>query len=409
MSDHDRPPAIVVGRDQTGLGMLRCLHAAGIPAYVACPRGSLITHSRWYRPTPGSTAWDGDPSPLADQILCEMPLHRAVLITGRDDAALWAADVPFGPLSNRFLVSSSSRETLETMQSKARFGEFLGRTHIPHPRTFTIRTTADIEHVPFGELDRVFIKPVDSQKFVRITGVKGIWVRDRSEFERIWEKLEARSLHVIAQEYVPGEPSDHYFIDGFRDRHGVLTGLFARRRLRIYPPHFGNSSYCTSIPLGEIAEARDHLHELLQLLRYRGIFSAEFKRDSRDGKLRILEINTRAWWYVEFAARCGVNVCRMAYEDALGSQVTRAPARYATGVGCTQLSRDIRAVLKRSQGQRISLHRAVAQWYRGYFSAFRLDDPLPGLWTMWKEASNVVRNFVTGYGRKRSAPASRIS
>ena len=46
-------PAIVLGRGYTGLGTLRSLAMAGIPAYVACPPGDLVTRSRWYRPLPG--------------------------------------------------------------------------------------------------------------------------------------------------------------------------------------------------------------------------------------------------------------------------------------------------------------------------------------------------------------------
>ena len=399
----DGPIAIAVGRDQTGLGMLRSLHAAGIRAVVACPAESFVTRSRWYRPTPGDVPWDGEPGPHACEYLRAMPLERAVVICGRDDAALWAADLPTGTLADRFLTSSSPRAVLETLQDKARFGEFLANTDMPHPRTFTVRSGADIGAIPFGELDRVFIKPVDSQRFVKVTGAKGLWVSDRSAFERTWEKLEAQGLHVIAQEYIPGRPSDHYFIDGFRDRHGALTGLFARRRMRIYPPHFGNSSYCISIAMDEVAEARDRLIELLERLQYRGIFSAEFKRDARDGKFRILEINTRAWWYVEFAARCGINVCRMAYEDALGLPVTRAPENYPVGTGCTHLARDIRAVCARAQGRRVPPWKALLQWSRGYFSVFRLDDPMPGLVEFGKELARAFRHFFIARGSRGSS------
>jgi len=50
------------------------------------------------------------------------------------------------------------------------------------------------------------------------------------------------------------------------------------------------------------------------------VFSAEFKFDERDGLFKILEVNARPWWYVDFAARCGVDVCRMAYRDALATR-----------------------------------------------------------------------------------------
>jgi predicted ATP-grasp superfamily ATP-dependent carboligase len=387
-------PAIVVGRAQTGLGTLRSLRLAGIPAYVACPRGDLATRSRWYRPTPGPVRWNGELGQEAQAALTAMPLQRAVLIPGSDDAALWASDIPQGPLADRFPVSGSSRSTFQILQDKSRFGEVLAGTGVPHPRTFTIRSSADIASIPFDDLDRVFVKPADSQKFMRTLGVKGLWAHDREEFEAIWQRLEAQQLAVIAQEYVPGTADQHYFIDGFRDRDGQFTGLFARRRMRISPPDFGSSSYCVGIPLREVDPALPGLIELLTRLEYRGIFSAEFKRDARDGAFRILEVNTRAWWYVEFAARCGVNVVEMAYRDALGQEVPRAPVDYVTGAGCVNLSNDLRIVLGRRRGSGTTLRTALRQWRRAHFSVFRRDDPLPGLVAAWRMAALWVRNRV---------------
>ena len=383
-------PAIVVGRGQTGLGALRCLQLGGIPAYVACPEVDLVTHSRWYRPTPGAQRWDGTPGAAAEALLLAMPLPRAVLIPGADDAALWMSDLP-ATLRERFAVASSSRATLEILQDKSKFGEYLARTGVDHPRTYTIHEAADIERIPFDELDRVFVKPADSQRFSAALGAKGIWARDRREFLEVWKKLEDCGLSVIAQEYVPGTSADHYFVDGYRDRDGALTGLFARRRYRIFPPDFGNSSYCESIALAEVAPAVEAIGALLESLHYRGIFSAEFKRDARDGRFRLLEVNVRAWWYVEFAARCGVNVCRMAWQDALGERVDAAPQTYPIGAGCANLPGDLKAVLSRSAAERGPLWRTFAQWLRAHLHVFRVDDPKPGLVAMGEVIRLVAR------------------
>lgn len=398
-------PAIVMGREQTALGVLRSLRVAGIDAYTACPPGDLVRRSRWYRPVPGAVHWDGRPGSGAHDALASSSLERAVLIPCNDNGASWAAHVPLGPLGARFPVSSSSHATLEVLQDKSRFGEFLAGTRIPHPRTFTIRSAADIAALPFDDLDRVFVKPTDSQAFLRITGVKGLWARDRGEFETIWRRLEGQNLTVIAQEYIPGGADDHYFIDGFRDRHGALTALFARRRLRISPPDFGSSSYCVSIPVHDVDAALPGLTELLERLAYRGIFSAEFKRDARDGSFRILEVNARAWWYVEFATRCGVNVVEMAWRDALDMPVTSASLSYAVGEGCVNLRNDLDAVFARNGAARTPLLLALRQWSRGHFNVFRFDDPLPGLQVAWHAVTGALarraRRLVTGDRRAR--------
>jgi predicted ATP-grasp superfamily ATP-dependent carboligase len=396
-------PAIVLGSDVTGLGALRCLAMAGIPAYVACPEGDLATRSRWFRATPG-TPWDGKIGRGTEEALRAMPLDEAVLIPGADDAALWLADLPAGDLAQKFHVSTSSRRTLEILQDKTEFARFLLAAGIPHPRTYSIASAEEIDAIPFDELDRVFIKPANSQRFSQIIGKKGIWVHSRQELADIWRRLDGQGFKLMAQEYVPGTSADHYFIDGFRDRDGRLTGLLARRRIRIFPPDFGNSSYCVSIPLEEIAQAVESITRLLSELRYRGIFSAEFKRDARNGDFRILEVNTRAWWYVEFAALCGVNVCEMAYQDALGLPVTVASRDYRTGKGCVNLYGDIKTVLAQDTTTRDPIWRILGQWARSHTHAFRFRDPAPGLSIVGGIGANYLRRFV---GRKPPQPREK--
>ncbi len=378
-TNRDHVPVIVIGSGYTALGALRSLAQARIPVYIACPPNDLATRSRWFRPTPGQSPWSGTLDTNCLESLAAIPLSEAALIAGADDAALWLTDIATSPLGSRFRVSSSSRETLEILQDKSRFAEFLARTAIPHPRSFPVQSLADVASIPFDDLDRVFIKPADSQSFNNSLGKKGVWACNRAELESIWSRLDDAGFKMIVQEYVPGSSADHYFIDGFRDRHGEITGALARRRIRIFPPDFGNSSYCESIALAEVSTAHASLSELLALLAYRGIFSAEFKRDARTGEFKLLEVNTRAWWYVEFAARCGVNVCKMAYEDALDMPVTRASQHYPIGAGCTNLLNDIKSVRESWKDRASSRWNVLGQWSRTQFHVFRLTDPRPGI------------------------------
>lgn len=379
--DPHQLPALILARGYTALGALRALSEAGIPAYVACPEDDLATRSRWFRPLPGGQRWTGSIDQNSAEALAACGLQEAVLIPGADDAALWVADLADSPLVSRFHASSSSRETLEILQDKSRFAAYLASTSVPHPRTFRLDSADDVASIPFAELDRVFIKPADSQSFNNALGKKGIWAHTRAELGSIWSQLHDSGFQVIAQEYVPGGSDDHYFIDGFRDRDGRISGALARRRIRIYPPDFGNSSYCRSIPLNEVSGALHSLSRLLAMLAYRGIFSAEFKRDSRTGEFKLLEINTRAWWYVEFAARCGLNVCAMAYNDAQERPVSEAaPCR--NGVGCVNWINDAKSVLTPGGRRGLSWLTVLLQWRSACFHVLRLDDLRPGLHVM---------------------------
>lgn len=398
-------PAIVLGRGYTGLGALRALAQAGITTYVACPADDLAARSCWYRPLPGKTPWNGDIDASAPEHLQALPFQHAVLIPCGDDAALWTAGIATSELATRFRSSSSPRETLAILQDKHRFAAYLGDTDLPHPRTFAIESRDDIANIPFDRLDRVFLKPVDSQRFNREFGLKGIWTTGRREFEEQWSRLDAQGFRSVAQEYVPGGSDDHYFVDGFRNRHGTFNGLFCRRRLRIFPPDFGNSSCSRSIPPQEVAGAIDGLTTLLSRLHYRGIFSAEFKRDARNGEFKLLEVNTRAWWYVEFAARCGINVCRMAWEDAQDLPVTPATAGYRLGANCVNLHGDVCSVLSQPRPLRRLLSAAMTQWPRAYFHVFRIRDPWPGVSLLLHNAGHALRKLGVRARLMRTAPA----
>lgn len=374
MQMEERIPALVMGAGFTGLGALRAIRDAGVDAWSACPRGDLARHSRWFRPVPGAPDWDGS-SAGVEQALALAATGPAVLVPCADDIADWVArNAVNGRVMDRYLASTSSAATMRILQDKARFADWLEGQDIDFPRTFTVHDDSGFGDLPFGQLDRVFVKPIDSQSFSRITGRKGVWVENARACRETWSQLQAQGHGMVVQEYVPGPVANHVFVDGFRDRHGRYPGLFARRRSRIHPPDFGNSTFCRSIALEEIEPAVQACMRMLDQLDYRGIFSAEFKQDARDGKYRILEVNTRAWWYVEFAARCGVNVCDMAWRDAQELPVPTV-RRYRVGKGCVNWIEDANA-LKHAHS---TIATAMRDWPGAYEHVYRWNDPGPAV------------------------------
>lgn len=373
-------PAIVLGQSVTALGALRGLARAGIPVYTTGSDEGVETKSRYFRPVVTQSGsrmlapWDDNDG---YEQLDQLPWDKAVLIPCSDVAALWTARLP-ETLRERFVQSNATSETQTLLQDKRTFAKLCQQLDVPHPPHFIVESDDDLARVPIEQLQNCFFKPFNSRHFVKKYGTKGLRFDTRSEAEALWQEVSQTGIAVFIQEYVPGGADQHYFIDCFRDRDGQIRACFARRRMRIYPRDFGNSSYCYQVPVEQVQPAWESLKKIVDRVDYRGIFSGEFKYDHRDGSYRIIEINTRVWVYVEFASWCGVNVCELAYQDALGSTVPTMNHN-RPGAGCVDLYRDFCNFRETDAKNRTTLSNVLGEWWTAKKSVFAWDDPLPAI------------------------------
>jgi D-aspartate ligase len=383
LTGEEMPPIIAMGGGVTLAAVLRLLHRAKIAAYAVCPKGDFAGYSRCYRPLPGRFPYR-TPRDLP-HLLTNLPFEGAVLLPCSDNWLSAVADLP-EDLARRFPSSLASPAVLETLVNKWHFAQILQRERLPHPTTRLITSTQQTDSRPDEDFQGRVLKPLCSEHFSRKYGIKGFLVDSRAEVLDLMKRL---SFPILLQEFIPGPPAAHYFLDGFIDRQGRTCALFARRRLRMSPPKLGNSTLILSIPLEEVAGAVATLQSLLTTISYRGIFSAEFKYDERDGFFKMLEINARPWWYVEAPACAGMDVCSMAYQDALGLTVEPVTS-YKAGQYLGILPVDFRAWHReRKQGGPGFWH-WLRSWQRVKSTPFHWDDPLPALAFMSQELSDYM-------------------
>jgi predicted ATP-grasp superfamily ATP-dependent carboligase len=368
-------PAVVLGSGLSALGALRLLHRAGIPVYSLTAAPSVESRSRWFRPLPGVRETLAE-APLA-RLLEASSLERAVLLACSDSTQSAVSELP-PALAARFPSSTSAPEIVTQLTSKAKFAALLKSIGVPHPQTVIIDHASSLERLAELQPGEMFLKPIDSASFVRDYGVKGCWVRDLADARLQLARIQGDGHGVILQEYVPGPASNHFLIDGFASANGQVRALFARRRLRMYPPDFSNSVYMVSVPLSEVEPAAQALRAILSALEFRGIFSAEFKRDARDGIFKILEINARIWFYVEFAGRCGVDVCTMAYRDALGLPLEDLSA-YRCGVRLVSPYDDLFWAHHAWSNRQLQMGAWLRSWLGAQQPLFNWTDPAPSL------------------------------
>ena len=392
--DTERPALILGGEWLWGLSMVRSLGRRGVPVYATGTKGSFVAYSRWHRAVPAE--WGAPPSPAAlPDYLAQVPGDGMVLIPTTDNWALAAARLP-AALAARFPASLPSLQSLEVLVDKGRFASRLERLGVPHPRTVRLGRDPDLAHVPADAFTDAFLKPRDSQAFRTRFGVKALHFRTPDEAMARAREAGRAGVEVMLQEYVPGPPSHHYMVEGFVDRTGRVCARFVRQRLRMHPPDFGDSTYMVSVSLDRVRAAVDSLDHLLAHLSYRGVFEAEFKYDARDGQFKLLEVNARPWYFIGFAASCGVDFCAMAYRDALDLAVEPGHT-YEPGRHCVVGSDRFACWALFCQGQ-LSAWAWLRSWLGAGQMLFAWDDPIPGfvriLRSLWISGTRKLRGIV---------------
>lgn len=324
----------------TGLGVIRNLGRKGVRVYCILDKKDEAAHSKYCRKyfvSPGITQKPEKLvillSELRSQVKCPLVLFPT--------SDLFALNISV--LKNQtdsYLIPMAEREVLEILVEKKKFYESMRRRGIPHPSTYFPKDYEELAEISKEVQYPVFVKPSISQTFSQTFQKKGFVANQKEELLKYMNIGWKEGFDLLIQEIIPGSPKNHYFIDGYMDSHSKPLAIFARRRLRMWPPTFGNSTACVSIPLSNAEIMKKIIIDYLQFIRFHGIFSVEFKVDSRDNTAKILEVNARSWWYNSFPAECGINIIYLAYLDAIGKHV-QPQEKYKSNVKLLYILQDL--------------------------------------------------------------------
>lgn len=380
-------PAVVFGVKITALGTLRSLAKNGIRVLLDCNPRDIVRSSKYYQ---HETFLKNNRSEIDFEALASLPYKKLVLIPCSDIFVRQLCDIP-EKYKDKLLVSSCSYSALSTLIYKDNFADQVNKAKISAPKSFILNSISDLQALDESIFHNLFLKPVSSAKFMDIYGVKAFRVNSKAEAIERYSEIESNNFSLILQEYIDGPVDSHYFIDGFVDRNGIIKGLFARRRFRIYPVDFGNSCYMKSVPLEEVSLAAEDIKQLLNSIQYRGIFSVEFKKDISSGVLKIIEVNARCWMYVEFATACGLNMPLMAYKDALSLE-TNVNEKYPVGKRCVYPYYDFNGY-RQKVNKDISLIGLMFSWVGAYQPIFTWSDPMPAITGFLKISNRFIKKI----------------
>ncbi len=211
-------------------------------------------------------------------------------------------------------------EVLERIQSKRHQLETAESIGLPVPRTLH-PVSADEALAAGEELGfPVLVKPSANVGFRRSHRRQLFRCESAGELQRAYEA--AAPYEPMVQELIPGGDEELYTLGSHVSADGEALGLFSGHKLSQTRGFMGSARVGEAVWVDEVVEQG---LALLRALGYHGISQVETKRDPRDGRYKLMEVNPRLWQWHSLATACGVDLPYIAYRDLVGDPLP--PAR----------------------------------------------------------------------------------
>ena len=394
--------ALVIGGILNGLSIARSLGRRGVPVWVTTPPNIKLASCSRY--TLRTLHWPEEDCEAQVAYLLELAeryqLDQWVLFPTSDESAALLSKF-HAELSRRFRVSTPNWNVLRWAYDKRLTYRLAAEERVDYPSTILPGTEADLEGVSFPF--PAVLKPATHASINRFTTEKAWPAANREEL--LARYREARDLIppdlILVQERIPGGGEAQFSYAALCCDGQPIASLTARRT-RQYPIDFGySSSFVETLDVPEIVAPS---RRLLAAIRYTGLVEVEYKRDARDGRYKLLDINPRLWTWSPLGGRAGVDFPYLLWQMMVGRPVPEQTGR--TGVRWIRMCTDVPAAIHEMLRGRMSLGTYLRS-LRGpvKFALMAADDPLPGLLDLPLFA---YKHFYNGYkGWREGVPSAK--
>ena len=370
---NNMPPVILLGGRANALSVARQLGRLGAAVYALAEPDAFVVRSRFCRRLDvRSTAAAWERFLLGHE---SNPVRGAVVLACCDEGIELIARRR-EELSQRFLLDESNPRAQLTMLNKLATYRAAREAGVPTPLFWVAESREQLEAVREQLVFPLIVKPRLSHVFERKTGKKLIIVHDFTEVASAVGAISEAGTGAVLMEMIPG-PDDRlcsYYT--YLDEQTRPLFHFTKRIIRRYPLLMGTACYHVTDKIPEAAELGNRLFRHVGL---RGLANVEFKRDERDGKLKLIECNARFTASDCLVARSGINLAAFVYCRLTG----RAPPPmddYKVGLRLWDPVRDFQAGLVMRRAGQLTLWgwlRSVCR--RQTFAYFQWTDPGPAV------------------------------
>jgi D-aspartate ligase len=368
--------ALVMGADYRALGVARSLGRRGIPVWIFNQGGHLVAAASRYvrRRLEWPAGKDHERVEFLLNLCTRHKLHGWTLVP-TDDYTVGLVSAHHKMLANDYQLTVPPWETLRWACDKRLLHQLAKKIQVDQPWTACPSDRDELRRIdcPYP----VILKPALRLQPSSLAVPKA-WVAENREsllakYDEASAVLSADDL--IVQEIVPGGGESQFSYaalckDGFS-----LASLVARRT-RQFPRDFGQlSTFVETVDTPEVVAPAERL---LMAIGFTGLAEIEFKRDPRNNRWKVLDINPRVWGWHTLSRRAGVDFPYLLWLLARGEPVPCSRGR--AGERWVHLSADLRMAIEEILAGRMSLVDYLRSIRGPLESAmFSWDDPLPGL------------------------------
>lgn len=373
-------PVILLGPNENGLSVARSLGPRGVPVF-ALGGEDWLRRSRYVEGIP----YDRPKSRSADALLevwlrwlrgPESDRFAGSVLVPCNDVSVELIARNRAELSGRFLLDESRDELTLALLDKTETYRIAAEADVEAPRIWHVANRAELERVLPELRYPCAIKPRNSSEFWWRLKTKLLVAADQDELLRHFAVVDELGIAALVTEVIPGADDDYYSYWTYVDSTDRLRFHFTKRKFRQYPIHHGLGTLHASYLDEEVHRLGERFVRGSGL---RGIAVVEFKRDARDGRLKLMECNVRVTKSNEVIVQAGIDLPRLVYERITGGDFS-PPEGFIPGVALWFPFEDISALRRYRRSGELTFR----QWLkpllgRTRLPVFSLRDPGPSL------------------------------
>ncbi|MCP5364681.1 MAG: ATP-grasp domain-containing protein [Hyphomicrobiales bacterium] len=329
-------------------------------------------------------------------------LKGAVLLAA-SDAAIELIIRQRDELAKRYVLDISSPEAQLCMLNKLTSYRAATEAGVPTPKYWQVETLEDVNRISHELVFPLIVKPHLSHVFVARFGRKFVLANNLDELMGLIEDVFSSGVGILLMEKIVG-PDDllcSYYT--YLDDQGQPLFDFTKRVIRRYPANEGLACYHIT---DKNPEVREVALKFMRHVGLRGLGNVEFKRDVRDGQLKLIECNARFTAANMLVTAAGFDLGQFVYKRLAGWPLDPLTS-YRSGLRLWNPIEDFKAYKELSRQNSLTLF----QWLCGVchvqvLPVWSWHDPAP---TVMREAQRIARGILKLLGLRHHKIAAGVS